>query len=97
MGNGEQMETIGNPENSDKAVEAEIVEDAEIAEDSEKKEETMAGLKSSEGFLRRMLAKNLNLRNTPELIFIADDSIAYGIRMSKLIDEVNHAADAPEE
>lgn len=42
MGNGEQMETIGNPENSDKAVEAEIVEDAELTEDSEKKEETEA-------------------------------------------------------
>ena len=35
--------------------------------DEEKKAETMAGLKSSEGFLRRMLARNLNLRNTPEL------------------------------
>lgn len=58
---------------------------------------TMDGLKSSNGFIRNRLAANLNLRNTPELIFIADDSIAYGIRMSKLIDEVNHAADAPEE
>ncbi len=50
---------------------------------------TMEGLKSSNGFIRNRLASNLNLRNTPELIFIADDSIAYGIRMTKLIDEVN--------
>ncbi len=50
---------------------------------------TMEGLKSSNGFIRNRLAANLNLRNTPELIFIADDSIAYGIRMTKLIDEVN--------
>ena len=57
--------------------------------DSEKKEETMAGLKSSEGFLRRMLAKNLNLRNTPELFFILDESIEYGMYMSGKIDELS--------
>ena len=56
--------------------------------DDEKKEETMAGLKSSEGFLRRMLAKNLNLRNTPELQFILDGSIEYGMHMSQLIDQL---------
>ena len=67
--------------------------------DAEKKEETMAGLRSSEGFLRRMLAKNLNLRNTPELKFILDESIEYGLHMSKLIDELEYANDetAPEE
>ena len=57
--------------------------------DSEKKEETMAGLKISEGFLRRMLAKNLNLRNTPELFFILDESIEYGMYMSGKIDELS--------
>ena len=50
--------------------------------DEQKKEETMAGLKSSEGFLRRMLAKNLNLRNTPELFFILDESLDYALYMS---------------
>ena len=55
----------------------------------DKKEETMAGLKNSEGFLRRMLAKNLNLRNTPELFFILDESIEYGIYMSGRIDELS--------
>ncbi len=57
--------------------------------DEEKKEETMAGLKSSEGFLRRMLARNLNLRNTPELFFILDESIEYGMYMSEKIDELS--------
>lgn len=52
------------------------------------KEDTMAGLKSSAGFIRHMLAQNLNLRNTPELTFHLDDSIAYGVNMSKKIDEV---------
>lgn len=60
--------------------------------DSEKKEETMAGLRSSEKFLRRMLAKNLNLRNTPELTFILDESIEYGLHMSGLIDGLTYTA-----
>ena len=50
---------------------------------------TMEGLKSSNGFIRGRLAKELNLRNTPELIFLADTSISYGMKMSKLIDELN--------
>ncbi|MBQ7564811.1 MAG: 30S ribosome-binding factor RbfA [Lachnospiraceae bacterium] len=57
--------------------------------DDEKKEETMAGLKSADGFIRHQLAERLNLRNTPELRFILDTSSEYGIKMSKLIDEVN--------
>ena len=51
-------------------------------------ESMIEGLKSSGGFIRSRLAKELNLRNTPELRFIADSSIAYGMKMSKLIDEV---------
>ncbi len=59
--------------------------------DAEK--EALKGLKNAEGFLKRQLAHELNLRNTPELTFIADHSIAYGNRMSKLIDEVRAADD----
>ena len=44
---------------------------------------------SAAGFIRSMLAKRLNLRVTPELTFIRDDSIERGIRLSKLIDEAN--------
>ena len=50
--------------------------------------DTMKGLKSAEGFVRRQLAKNLNLRNTPELRFILDQSIEYGVNMSKKIADV---------
>ena len=57
--------------------------------DEQKKEETMAGLKSSEGFLRRMLAKNLNLRNTPELFLILDESLDYAMYMSGKIDALS--------
>ena len=52
-------------------------------------ENTIAGLKSAEGYIRRQLAKNINLRNTPEIRFILDQSIEYGVAMSKLIDDVN--------
>lgn len=50
-------------------------------------EDTLAGLKSAEGYIRRELAHRINLRNTPEIRFIVDESIAYGVRMSKLIDD----------
>ncbi len=51
-------------------------------------QDTIKGLKSAEGYIRRQLAKNINLRNTPEITFILDQSIEYGVNMSKLIDEV---------
>lgn len=50
--------------------------------------DTLAGLKSAEGFIRRQLAHTVNLRNTPEIRFILDQSIAYGVTMTKLIDDV---------
>ena len=56
----------------------------------EEKEKTMEGLKKSVAFARMQLAKRMNLRNTPELTFILDESIEYGVNMSKKIDEVNH-------
>ena len=54
----------------------------------EAKKATMDGLNSAEGYIRRLLAKNLNLRNTPEIRFILDEAIEYGVNMSKLIDDV---------
>ena len=65
--------------------------------DDASKESPRQGLKSAASFLRGQLAKELNLRNTPELFFIPDNSIEYGVKMSKLIDEVNkenHQEDA---
>lgn len=57
--------------------------------DDASKESTRLGLKSAAPFMRGQLAKTLNLRNTPELTFVMDSSIEYGVHMSKLIDEVN--------
>ncbi len=51
--------------------------------------DTLAGLNAAEGFIRRELARNLNMRNTPHLTFIPDQSIAYGAEISKKIAEVN--------
>ena len=57
--------------------------------DEKAQADTLAGLKSAEGYIRNQLAKTINLRNTPQITFIMDQSIAYGVNMSKLIDEVN--------
>ena len=56
--------------------------------DSKNQQDTLKGLKSAEGYIKSQLAKSLNLRNTPKLIFTVDQSIEYGVRMSHLIDEV---------
>ena len=55
----------------------------------EEQSNTLAGLKSAEGYIRRELAHRVNLRNTPELTFILDDSIAYGAAMSKKIADLH--------
>ena len=56
--------------------------------DTKAQEDTMAGLKSASSFIRKELARSVNLRNTPELIFVMDQSIEYGVNMSKKISEV---------
>jgi len=56
--------------------------------DEEASKKTLEGLNSAEGYIRHCLAQDLNLRNTPELTFIMDDSIRYGIEMTKKIEEV---------
>lgn len=54
----------------------------------EAREETLKGLKSAEGYMKRQLASRLNLRNTPSLTFLSDVSTEYGMKMSQKIDEV---------
>lgn len=56
--------------------------------DEEAQKRTIEGLKSAEGYIRRALAKSINLRNTPQITFILDQSIEYGVRMSRMIDDV---------
>ncbi len=56
--------------------------------DEESQKNTLAGLKSAEGYIRRELAHNINLRNTPQITFVLDQSIEYGVKMSKMINDV---------
>ena len=54
----------------------------------QEKKDTQEGLKSAASHIRTQLARTLNLRNTPELTFVIDDSIEYGVTMSKRIDDL---------
>ena len=61
--------------------------------DEKAQADTIAGLKSAEGYIRRELAHRLNMRNTPEIRFILDQSIEYGVNMSRKIADVTKAMD----
>ena len=56
--------------------------------DVEAQKSTLEGLKSAEGYIRRELARTINLRNTPQIRFVLDQSIEYGVNMSRMIDQV---------
>lgn len=57
--------------------------------DEEVQKNAIEGLKSAEGYIRKKLATSINLRNTPVVKFVLDQSIEYGVHMSKLIRDVN--------
>lgn len=57
--------------------------------DESKALDAMKGLKSASGYLRRELGSALNLRYTPEIQWVLDDSITYGAKMLKLIDSLD--------
>lgn len=50
--------------------------------------ETLANLKKSSGYIRTEIAKRINLRITPELIFILDDSMEYGAKIDQILKEI---------
>ena len=50
--------------------------------------ETLAGLKKSAGFVRSELARTVNLRNTPEIIFELDESLEYGARIDSILKDI---------
>ena len=56
--------------------------------DEKAQEDTIKGLQSAERYIRRDLARTINMRNTPEIKFIVDQSIEYGVNISHKIDEV---------
>ncbi len=56
--------------------------------DEQARKDTYAGLRSAEGYIKNQLARKINLRNIPEITFIMDQSIEYGVNMLRKIDEV---------
>lgn len=52
-------------------------------------EDTIKGLVGAKGYIRKELARKINMRNTPEITFVLDNSIAYGVEMSRKIAQVN--------
>ena len=65
--------------------------------DEKAQADTIRGLQSAEGYIRRELAHSLNLRNTPEIRFVLDQSIEYGVAMSKKIDDITNRQEKEEE
>ena len=65
--------------------------------DKDKSKETIRGLRSAGGFLRREIGSRLQLRYTPELIFEEDDSIAYGAKMFELLRSLDVKGDDSDE
>jgi len=50
--------------------------------------DTLAALKKSSGFIRSEIAKRVNLRQTPELIFELDDSMEYGAKIDTILKDI---------
>lgn len=50
--------------------------------------ETFANLKKSSGYIRTEIAKRINLRITPELVFVLDDSMEYGAKIEQILKEI---------
>lgn len=57
--------------------------------DEKEKEDTINGLNNAKGFIRKEISNRIDLRHTPDPIFILDESIEQAINLSKLISEVN--------
>ena len=52
------------------------------------KKENLAILKQSSGHIRSLIAKRINLRNTPELVFVFDDSLEYGTKIDQILKDI---------
>ncbi|MGN0298682.1 MAG: 30S ribosome-binding factor RbfA [Lachnospiraceae bacterium] len=63
--------------------------------DEEAFKDTLTVLKNAMPYIRHLLAESINLRNTPEIKFISDHSIEYGVNMTRMIEEVTK--DLPED
>ena len=65
--------------------------------EADRAKDTMKGLKSAGGYLRRELGARLNLRHTPQMDFVLDDSIAYGAHMYELLSKLERQEERDEQ
>lgn len=56
---------------------------------SKNEEKTIEALKQSSGYIRSLIAKRVNLRITPELVFEKDDSMEYGMKIDSILKDLN--------
>ena len=57
--------------------------------DDSKRESTLKALENAKGFIRKELSEIIDIRHTPELIFVYDESIEYGKKIENIIDKIN--------
>lgn len=62
-----------------------------VLNDGEEKKNILQGLKNAAGFIRKEVGQRISLRYTPEIIFELDNSIEYGIKISKILKEITPA------
>lgn len=62
--------------------------------EDEKREGLMAALKSASGYIRRALGKSMIIRYSPELSFVSDQNIAYGVHIAKVLADAQRTGDA---
>ena len=65
--------------------------------EDDKREPLMAALKNAKGYIRRALGKKMIIRYSPELIFISDKNIEYGVHIAKVLAETGVSARTEEE
>ncbi len=61
--------------------------------EDDRRDELMEALKSAKGFIRRALGKRMIIRYTPELIFVSDRNIAYGVHIAKVLADTMQSED----
>ena len=65
--------------------------------EDDKRDDLMKALKSASGFIRRSLGKNMLIRYAPELQFISDQNIAYGVHIAKMLADAQVSASDDQE
>lgn len=65
--------------------------------EDERRDALLEALKNAKGYIRRSLGKRMIIRYTPELIFVSDKNIEYGVHIAKVLAETVTAKEQPDE